>query len=112
MRSLICPILALAGVGAPAAPALPTFSDSLGQRPALSLAETIKSGALPPGDSVPGLAAGQARAALSRAATRPVSRMPIIVPPAEATRAMPIAKPDPAKEYALTVREPDIDSVK
>jgi hypothetical protein len=112
MRFLSCALLAAGCASATGAPSIPRFSDTLGQRPDLSLAETIKSGALPP--TTP-----DAKVTLARASKAPidsgprfVSRMPIIVPATSAPNAMPIVTPDAGRDYSLTVREPTVESVK
>lgn len=112
MRFLSCALFATGCAAASGASSLPTFSDTLGQRPNLWLAETIRSGALPPGTLDAKVTVARAKNAPLDSGPRLVSRMPIIVPASPAPNAMPIVTPDAGTDYSLTVREPTVESVK
>lgn len=110
MKSHASALLFCSSLVVAAPPSLPSFSEKLPATPPLSLSEAVRSGELGPVNRESPASAQWFRRA-PPAEKRYVSRMPVIEPPADIDRDMPVT-PKPGTDYKMTVKEPAVESVK
>jgi hypothetical protein len=90
---------------------LPAFAGKIGEIPALSLSELLKTGPLLLWNEKTTVTAARPRP-VSQSEKKFGSRMPVIPPPTGVDHKMLVAAPDSSTDFKLIVKEPGVESVK
>src|SRR5690606_20880413 len=88
---------------------LPSFDEKIGV-PELSLRESLKQNIPPLAEELPRVASPGMNSDGPAETPKMASRMPIVIPGAEAGGKMPIVRPDSSIDHKMIVREPLLDS--